>query len=329
VNTIGVDVDSKNLVCQIRRNGKDGAMATFTNDAAGHRKFIKWATKRGQSARVCMEATGVYSLPFALALHTAPGIDVMVVNPKAIKHFATASLQRGKTDTLDAAAILAYLERMPFRPWTPPSDEILELQHISRRIVQLNTELTRERNRHKAAKRLGNIGRLVANDTAVVMRHLERRITQLESAMLELIETLPELQQKLQLLTSTTGIANKTGPRILAELATLPDDMTGPQWVAHAGLDPRPYESGTSTNKPRRITKAGNRYLREVLFFPALVASQKDPHVIAFYQKMIARGKKPLQALIAVMRKLLLAIWGMFKNNETWDGKKFYAIPKN
>lgn len=326
MNTIGIDVDSVNLVCRIRRGGKDYPEATFTNNPVGHRQLIRWATRRGQAARVCMEATGVYSVPLALALHQADGIEVMVVNPKAIKHFATAILQRGKTDSLDAGTILEYLERMPFRPWHPPSQEILEIQHICRRIVQLNTELTRERNRHLAAKRLGHHGRVVANDTAVNMRHLQRRIDYLEHTAIELIQAIPELVDKLRLLTSTTGIANKTGPRILAELMTLHDDMAANQWVAHAGLDPRPYDSGTSTHKPRRITKAGNRYLREALYFPAMVASRHDPNVKAFYEMLIARGKKPLQALVAVMRKLLLAIWGMFKNNETWNGDKFFKI---
>ncbi len=96
--------------------------------------------------------------------------------------------------------------------------------------------------------------------------------------------------------------------------------------TSHAGLDPRPYESGSSTKKPRRISKAGNRYIREALYFPALVASHKDKHVKAFYQKLINKGKKPMQAIVAVMRKLLLAIWGMFKNNSKWDGEKFYRI---
>lgn len=326
MNTIGVDVDSKFLVCQIRRNGKTFPAATFSNDPAGHRKFIKWATKHHQPARVCMEATGVYSLPFALALHASQSIEVMVVNPKAIKHFATASLQRGKTDSLDAAVILEFLERMPFKPWQPPSDEVLEIQHISRRIVQLTADLSRERNRRHAALRLGNIGRVVANDTAVTMRHLQRRIDALEQTGLDLIESIPELKQKLDIITSTTGIAKKTGPRILIELVGLPQEMTGPQWVAYAGLDPRPHESGTSTSKPRRISKAGNRYLRNALYFPALVASRHDPNVKAFYQQLVNRGKKPIQAIVAVMRKLLLAIWGMFKNNTPWDGNKFYKI---
>ena len=66
--------------------------------------------------------------------------------------------------------------------------------------------------------------------------------------------------------------------------------------------------------------------MRDALYFPAMVASRHDPNVKAFYEMLIARGKKPLQALVAVMRKLLLAIWGMFKNNEEWNGDKFFKI---
>jgi transposase len=326
VNTIGIDVDSVNLVCQIRRNGKDFPETSFTNDAAGHQKLIRWATRGGKPARVCMEATGVYSLPLAIALDSAPNIEVMVVNPKAIKNFATASMQRGKTDSMDAATILNFLERMPFQPWHAPSTELLEIQHICRRVVQLNAEVSRERNRHLAAKRVGPHGRVVANDTLVTMKHLQRRIVLLEQAALELISSAPTLVDKLATITSVTGIARKTGPRILAEILVLPHDMLAPQWVAHAGLDPKPHQSGTSTNKPGRISKAGNRYLRDALYFPALVASRRDPNVKAYYEKLIARGKKPMQALVAIMRKLLLAIWGMLNNEQTWDGNKFYKL---
>ena len=326
MNTIGIDVDSVNLVCSIRRDGKTPSQSTFPNTAAGHRKLIRWATRRGHTAQVCMEATGVYSLPLALTLHDTDNLDVMVVNPRAIKHFATAILQRGKTDALDADSIREYLERMPFRRWQPPAKETLEIQHVARRIRQLNNELTRERNRHLAAKRLGKTGRIVADDTASNMRNLQRRIDKLEAKLLELIQAVPVLDRKLQLITSTTGIAAKTGPRILAELATLPDDMLANQWVAHAGLDPKPNQSGTSTNRPRRISKAGNRYLRDALFFPAMVARQYDPNVRAFYDALVARGKKPIQAIVAIMRKLLLAIWGMWKNDEPWNGDKFFRI---
>ena len=326
MNYAGVDVDSQFLVCRIQRGEQKFSIATFDNTPVGHRQFIRWCTKHHKTARVTMEATGVYSLPFALALHQCINIEVAVVNPRAIKNFAMAQMQRGKTDAMDADAILEYLLRMTFKEWQPPREEVLELQHITRRIVQLTTELTRERNRHIAASRLGLIGRVVAHDTDLNMRHLQRRIDAMSQAAVDIIEFDSELQPKLKQLMSITGVALKTGPRILAELAGLPTDMKGPQWVAHAGLDPKPHESGKTTFKPRRISKAGNRYLREALYFPALVASRNDPNVKAFYEKLINNGKKPMQALVAIMRKFLLAIWGMFKHNTPWDGEKFFKL---
>ena len=133
----------------------------------------------------------------------------------------------------------------------------------------------------------------------------------------------PALATKLAHLVSTKGIGEASAMRLLAELLVLPDDLAAPQWVAHAGLDPRPYESGTSVHRPRRITKVGNRHLRAALYMPALVAIQHDPNVKAFYNKLVAAGKKPMQAVVAVMRKLLHAIWGMLKHDQDFDGNKF------
>lgn len=325
-NQIGIDVDSKLLVCSRSLGDKIYPIKTFANDPVGHRKFIRWATQRGQSAHVCMESTGVYSLLFALTLDAADGIHVAVVNPRAIKNFAEASFQRGKTDAMDAVTIREFLIRMPFRQWTPPETELLELQLLTRRVIQLNTELTRERNRNHAATRMGVHGRLVANDTAVNMRHIQRRIDLLDAGILLLIKAIPELEARLKQLQTITGIADKTGPRILVELSVLPPDMTAKQWVAYVGLDPRPFESGTSTHKPRRISKRGNRYLRNALFHPALVASRRDKHVAAFYQHLQANGKKKKQALVAIMRKFILAIWSMFQTGENWQAEKFYKI---
>jgi transposase len=114
VSQVGVDVDSEELVCAMKRAGERLPLARFANTAAGHKKFIRWATKGARAARVCLEATGIYSLEFALALHHAKNVEVMVVNPRAIKDFVRACMQRAKTDAVDAGGILDYLERMPF-----------------------------------------------------------------------------------------------------------------------------------------------------------------------------------------------------------------------
>lgn len=325
MNDIGVDIDAKYLVAKISRDGARQALAQFDNTADGHRKFIQWATRAGSSARVCCEATGVYGQQFALALHRAARIEVMVVNPKAIRKFAEAMLTRGKTDLIDAEVILEYLQRMAFKAWQAPSEEVLEIQALSRHLLALTVQRTRERNQLHAAQHRGALGKMIAQDIAAHLCDLDKRIKLLRAAALQLIRGVPALHHCYQHLISTTGIGPASAIKLLGELMVLPADMQGPQWVAHAGLDPRPHESG-STHKPRRVSKAGNAYLREALFMPAMVAIKHEPNVQAFYAKLIAAGKKPLQAIVAVMRKLLLALWGMLKNDQDWSGEKFYRL---
>jgi hypothetical protein len=60
---------------------------------------------------------------------------------------------------------------------------------------------------------------------------------------------------------------------------------------------------------------------------PALSAKQHDPHIKAYFQHLVANGKNPLQAVCAIMRKLIHAIHGMLKNNEPFDNTQFYKIP--
>ena len=96
------------------------------------------------------------------------------------------------------------------------------------------------------------------------------------------------------------------------------------QWVAFSGLDPRLFKSGKSVEKRPRISRGGSRHLRRALYMPALVALRRDPylHLRRFYQNLLARGKARLQAVVAVMRKLLHALFAMFRTNQSYDGSK-------
>ncbi len=326
VNLSGIDVSAASLSVELKNHGGQCRKATFDNDPVGHRKLIAWSTKRGAQARVCLEATGVYSFDLALALSRHPQTEVMVVNPRAIKAFAVALMQRAKTDIVDAGVILSFLERMPFQPWQPPGEEVLQLQALTRRIAQLKVIVTQEGNRLHADHHRQVLSRQISQDIQLHLRHLQRRIEHLEAQALQVVQGRPQLQEKFTRLISVTGIATTSALNLLAELLVLPEDLQPEQWVAQAGLDPRPRESGTSVHNPRFISKAGNKYLRAALYMPALVAAQYQPNVKAFYQKLVRAGKKKMQALVAVMRKLLRCLWGMLKDQQDFDGNKFYQL---
>ena len=326
INLVGIDVSAKELVLKIEKASKVlSDTFVFDNTGTGHKKLIKFITEGGHDAQVCMEATGVYHSSLATVLARHAGIQVMVVNGKVIKHFAVASKARGKTDAVDAQLILRYLNCMPFMAWEPPAERCLALQVINRRLFQLKEEVRRDTNRRHTGEYNEVMAQLVNHDIEVNLRHLRKRIKLLEKKALELINKDEELKQQFIWLTSIKGVAQTSGIQLLAELSCMPKDMSAPQWVANSGLDPRARESGSSLNKPRRISKAGNRYLRAALYMPALVAIQHESHVKGFYEKLIAAGKKPLQAIVAVMRKLLHSIWGMFTHKEAWNGEKFYV----
>lgn len=324
-NLLAIDVGSKELVTKIKRFNNHCTQRTFPNTITGRQQLIEWATKDKVPVRACLEATGAYSWEIALALYHTPECQVMMGNPRATKQFASALMKRAKTDKVDTDSLLEYLGRMPFNQWRPPAQEVLELQAITRRIIQLKDLITQEKNRLHAATQMPSIKHIILDDIETSISSLQVRIEQLEQKGKCLLKS-NSLEHDWKLLVSITGVADLSAMYILAEILTLPADMQVQQWVAYAGLDPRAFESGTSINKPRRISKAGNKYLRAALYMPALVAIRYQPNIKQFYEKLVAAGKKKMQALVAVMRKLLHCIWGMLKHNQPFDGEKFCKL---
>jgi len=326
MNQAGIDVSNETLDAQ-RRCGAQLAQRRFANTAAGHRQAIAWILQGATSARVCLEATGIYHLQLALALHRAPGIELMVLNPRASRRFAEAQMRRAKTDRVDAAMLLQYLQRMPFTAWAAPAEYRLELQSLAHRLAQLKKEQVRERSRLHAAQRAGAHTALAQRDIRAHLRYLQRHAAGIQAQALALMQQPERLAEDLYLLDSAPGVADRSAMLVLAELGVLADGLRPEQWVAHAGLDPRPEESGTSLSAPRRLSKQGNARLRAALFYPAMSAVCCDPNVRAFYEALLARGKRKIQAIIAVMRKLLHAFWGMLHHRKPWDGNLFYRMP--
>lgn len=321
----GIDIGKDYLdVC--RRSASQSQTRRLPNSPSGHHSLIAWLDD--EPTRVCMEASGRYGIDLALALCQAGGLKVMIANPRAIKNYREASMRRSKTDVLDASVLCDYAQRMPFKVWQPPAEAHRELRAITRRIQALTVERSREKNRLHAVEASTTASRVVTNDIEVNMRHLTRRIAELLRQACKIVKETGDLGDAYDHLISIPGVAQKSAILLLGELVMLPDDMSVRQWVAHAGLDPKRHESGTSVEQRPRISKVGNARIRRALYMPALVAIQHAPHVQAFYEKLLAGGKQPPVATVAVMRKLLHSIYGMLKHNQDFKGKLFYHLPE-
>jgi len=324
MNVAGIDVAAKSLTVVTLLGETLGKARELANDAAGHARLVKQLAA-ARVERVCLEATGSYHLDLALALDAA-GIAVMTVNPRAAKSFAAALLARHKSDAVDAGVLAQFARRMPFAPWTRPSASALELRACARRLNALVEARTQAKNQLHAARQSLTTPAVVLEDIETSLAQCDAQIAKLRAWAQAFAAADPELGAIFALLTSVKGIAAASAIRLMGEILVLPPDLRAKQWVAQAGLDPRQASSGTSVAKKPRLSKAGNRYLRQALFMPALSAVRHEPQVAAYFRHLVeTRGLKKIQAICAVMRKLLHAIHGMLASRQPFDGSRFYT----
>ena len=276
--------------------------------------------------RVCLESSGNYSLDLGLTLHAHRQVEISVINPRRARRLAESLGERSKTDPVDARILCPYAVRMPWVAWQPPSALALRLRAITRAIASLGVMRTQENNRAHALGSSRALPALVLRETQRHQRYLEHRMQRLRCEALRLITRDRELDRRFRWMLTVPGIAEIRALQILGELAVLSDTLDARQWVAFSGLDPAHFRSGTSVEKRSRISRGGSRYLRHALYMPALVALRHEPHLRAFYQRLLSRGKAPLQAVVAVMRKLLHALFAMFRSNQTYDGARLCPL---
>lgn len=325
----GIEVSAQQFLVALAADPSAQGVARreFANTPEGVESLRRWLVGPGRRVRVVMEATGLYGLDLALCLEREPSLEVMVANPRAAHHFAHALMKRSKNEPIDVQVLVEFAARMPFQRWQRPSLAALHLHALARRLEALTDMHAAEKNRLHAARLSQAWPPEVRRDLQRSLRALERAVKRLTRQAVAVIAQDPDLHLRYQLLLSAYGIGPTSAVQILAQLAVLSPQLDVRQWVAQAGLDPRHYDSGSSVHRKTRISKAGNRHLRRALYMPALVASVREPHLRAFYLHLLERGKTKMQALVAVMRKLLHAIFGMFKHRQPFDGTKLYPLP--
>jgi transposase len=327
MNHIGIDVSGKELHVVVSVNSKHRKAQRYENTPEDHKRLVALIQKLQGESIVCMEATGMHHFDLAVSMSRSEKIVVTVINPKAAHNFAKALMQRSKTDNIDADVLASYAERMPLVKWQRPSEEALALRALARRISATSKIKAQVKNQMGALMVTQETPEVVLIQTKNLIGVLEEQIASFRTSALNIIDRNKELREVLALITSMKGIAEASAIQLLGELLTMPNDLTVKQWVAFAGLDPRHFESGSSVIKKTRISKAGNRYIRQALYMPALVASRSEPHVAAYYKHLQEkRGLLKIQALCAVMRKILHAIYGMLRNKLPFDGRMFFRM---
>jgi transposase len=141
---------------------------------------------------------------------------------------------------------------------------------------------------------------------------LRRRLRQLDR----------DIEDKLRehevgsLLTTIDGIGPGTAARLIAELGDPAKYRDAAALAAYVGVIPALSHSGKKTPGRAGLTPIGNARLRSALWMPTLTAVKRNPWLKAYYDRLRARGKLPKVAMIAAMRKLLVAVHSVARNRK-------------
>jgi transposase len=314
---VGVDVGAETLWASV-----DGVRPkSFSHTASGIRGLHRWAARQANGAVVhlCMEATGVYSQHVAMRLLGLPETEVSIVNPACIKAYAKMQLRRSKTDAVDAEVIRRYAASQQPPAWQPAPNVMRHLHALVAQVDALRDTLNQWRNRAHAHEYIPDIPPAVKKSQRALERALAREIARIEAAIDQLCATDPGLAQQVMLLETVTGIARTSAVRLLAYGQEWLTQRSAKALVAHAGLAPHHYQSGTSINGKSRIDKRGNRNLRKALYMPALTGIVHNPLLRDFYHRLCDKGKPKKVALIACMKKLLLIVRSMLIHKTTFN----------
>jgi len=318
---VGIDVAAQTLALVTLTGATTSPVQTVPNAADGWQQLEASLRAHGAvpaTTRLVLEATGSYWVGAATAL-TAAGWTVSVVSPASARNYAKARLRRAKTDAVDAAVLAAYGRDLQPVPWTPPPPEVQALQLLVRQRDDLIALQTATRNRQHALAQLPSVPAEVLAPAAAVLMVLTEQIERLETLIEQRARAAASLAEDVARLDAITGVGLLTAAVVLTELWGLGPEVTPKQAVAYAGLDPAPRQSGTSVRGEAHISKSGNARLRQALYMAALSAAQYNPIFRAFYQRLVARGKKKLVALVAVARKLLVLMVTLLKHKRTYD----------
>ena len=319
---VGIDVSKDTLDANCARGQRKRAQ-TFENNPDGWKRLLSWLKAMGDQARaggsqpahICMEATGRYSLGIALALHDA-GHLVSVVNPAQIRDFARTKLGRNKTDKLDASLIRDYAALFNPAPWTPPSlamRRLCELQTVRAGMIKNRTEW-----KNRIGSGLGDS--TATKMAAATIEHFTRQLEAVDQAIGETIDQDVTLRGRRELLLSVSGVGETLAALLLVEMPEPGVLGRSGEMVAYAGLNPRHHRSGSSIDRPTRISKIGNATLRSSLYMPALSAMRFNPAIAALVARLKQAGRlKPKQIVVAAMRKLLVICFGVLKTGKPFD----------
>ena len=307
-STIGIDVSKLWLDVSILSSGETFQVG---NDEAGWAALVE--RFKGKVKAIGLEPSGGYERGAAKALRCA-GLPVRMVNPYRLRQFAKALGTLAKNDRIDARLIARFTAELPTRePRHDPLTEQMAELVVARR--QLSDDKVRLCNQLEQV-RDPVLRRMMGHR----LRRIEAELLLLHKRLAQIVASDAQLRTRDRLIQSFCGAGPVYSHTMLALVPELADPtLNRRQLAALVGVAPYDDDSGRRTGK--RAIWGGRAAVREVIYMAALTASRSNPILKAYRDRLVADGKAPKAAIIAVARRMLGIILALLHSGKEWDPK--------
>lgn len=301
---VGIDVSKAVLDVAVRPTGEQWQSP---NERNGIQELRKRLRELGP-ALIVLEATGAYGIPVATALNLA-ALPVAVVNPRQVREFARASGKLAKTDALDSRVLAHFAEAMQPEPRPLPDETSRKLKELVARRDQLQRMATAERNRLKLASKE------LRPEIQEHIDWLKEKADRLDEEVAKQLRSSASWREKDNLLQSVPGVGPVLSSTLLACLPEL-GRLNDKEIASLVGVAPHSRDSGAYRGK--RSIWGGRSTVRTKLYMSTFVALRCNPVIAAVYQRLASAGKEHKVALVACMRKLLIILNAMLRDEKRW-----------
>jgi len=307
-NVVGIDVSKDKLDLHFLPKAKNSQV---NNSSPGIKKLITRLPAAGE-VFIILEATGGYENRVVEELLLV-GHMVARVNPRQVRDFAKATGMLAKTDSIDAKVIAEFGSMLKPRTLEPVTEEELQLQELITRRKQLIDLRIAENNRLEQARTT-----LSKDSIANIVNVLSEQIDALSNEISKRINENDDWNDKVTILSSVPGVGELTAATLIAELPEL-GELNRAEIASLAGL--APFNNDSGRKKGKRSIRGGRSNVRAVLYMATVTAVRWNPTLREFSKRLESSGKPFKKRITACMRKLLVMLNTMMKENELWEDR--------
>jgi len=326
--TVGIDISMKSFYAVYKVKNQEDKITikgskSFDNSMLGMKSYYTWCKSRNKSPQCplihVMEATGVYYEELAYFLYERDE-KVSIQLAQKLKYYAKSINLKTKTDKVDARMIASFgMEKNLLESglWSPPSKQFKMIRDLSREHSRLTKDLTVAKCQLHALNHSHDIYKPVKRMKLKMIKFYQAQLKLIEKEITKLINKDEKLAQRINNITTIKGLRAITVVKIISEVNGFLLFKNIAQLVSYSGLDVIENESGKYKGKTK-ISKKGNARIRAALYMPAVAAATHNTNLKNFYNRINEGREMKKQGVVAVMRKLLILIYTLWKNETTY-----------